>query len=62
VSCADDRFTDEQLALWADWDPEPPGVDPADDELQLIGPHLWVRRAWRPVEDLQIAQRYRTAI
>jgi hypothetical protein len=57
----DDRFTDEQLLAWADWDMEPPGVDAADDELQLIGPHLWVRRAWRPIEDLPDLATYQPA-
>lgn len=58
MTCADDRFADEQLALWADWDLEPPGTDPADEELQLIGPHLWHRRQWRPVEDAPAIDTY----
>jgi len=44
VSCADD--------LWDDWELEPPGVDPDDDPpLELLGPHMWIRRRWRPIED-----------
>lgn len=61
MSCADDRFTDEELELWADWAAEPPGVDP-EDEPEPLGPHLWRRRAWRPIEDLPIAATYQTAI
>lgn len=61
MSCADDRFTDEELGLWADWAAEPPSVDP-EDEPQPLGPHLWIRRAWRTVEDLPIAATYQTAI
>lgn len=59
--CADDRFTDEQLDLWANWDPEPPGVDPSG-EPQLIGPHMWIRKKWIPIHDLEIAATYQAVI
>jgi hypothetical protein len=28
----DERFTAENLTEWADWGPEPPGVEPAKKE------------------------------
>lgn len=27
-------------------------ADPPEEELELIGPHLWHRGVWRPVEDV----------
>ena len=54
MSCADDRFTDEQLALYLD-DPPP------DDDVDLLGPHLWYRRRWWPVDDVADIGTYQPA-
>lgn len=50
MTCPDD--------VWDEWAIEPACVDP-EDELDLIGPHAWHHRAWRPVETLPDIGTYR---
>jgi hypothetical protein len=63
VSCADDRPASEQLALWENWAPEPPGVEPADETTQVatIGPHMKVRGVWLPIDTLLDIDSYQPA-
>jgi hypothetical protein len=59
VSCADDRPPVGQLALWA---PEPAGVEPANEEqVEALGPQLWRRRQWIPIDDLPDIDTYQPA-
>jgi hypothetical protein len=55
---------DGQLVLWKDWGPEPPGVEPSTDEPTEpapLGPHLWRRRQWIPIDDLPDIDTYQPA-
>jgi hypothetical protein len=63
VSCADDRPVAEQLALWPNWGPEPPGVEPAEQAppVAVIGPHMLRRGAWVPIDTLPDLATYQPA-
>ncbi len=41
------------------WDEQLDDLD--DEEPELDGPHLWLRRRWRPIEDLNDIAAYATA-
>lgn len=58
MSCADDRYADEQLLLWAQ---EPPGVEPAGSPPEHIPPHSRVGNRWLPVENLPDLATYQPA-
>jgi hypothetical protein len=61
VSCADDRPAGEQLELWKGWVQEPPGVEPAGDQAQVIPRHFKVGDRWLPAVTLPDIAMYKPA-